>query len=193
MRVRDRLTSATTSLMQRHGVAGTGIAEILETSGVTRRSIYLNFPGGKSELVAAATQAAGDQLTQALRDQIQKTDPIAAVAQFCREALAGTDFDGGCPIVAAAFSRADAPEAAGIAADVFAGWRAMLVERLMRDGIARRRAVSLSATIVASFEGAVMLCRAAQSTEPLDHVARDLKWLVAQHRPASRRTARPSR
>jgi AcrR family transcriptional regulator len=193
MRVRDRLTSATTALMQRHGVAGTGIADILDTSGVTRRSIYLNFPGGKSELVAAATRAAGDQMTQALRDQIQKADPIAAITQFCREALTATDFDGGCPIVAAAFSRADAPEAAAIAADVFDGWRDMLVERLMRDGITRRRALSLAATIVASYEGAVMLCRAAQSTEPLDHVSRDLKWLVAQHRPASRRRTRSQR
>jgi TetR/AcrR family transcriptional regulator, lmrAB and yxaGH operons repressor len=193
MRVRDRLTSATTALMQRHGVAGTGIAEILDTSGVTRRSIYLNFPGGKAELVAAATRAAGDQMTQALSDQIQKSDPIAAIARFCRDALTATDFDGGCPIVAAAYSRADAPEAASIAADVFAGWRDMLVERLMRDGITRRRAESLAATIVAAFEGAVMLCRAAQSTEPLDHVARDLKWLVAQHRPASPRPRRSAR
>ena len=63
MRVRDRLTSATATLMQRHGVAGTGIAEILATSGVTRRSIYLNFPGGKAELVAAATRSAGDEMT----------------------------------------------------------------------------------------------------------------------------------
>lgn len=193
MRVRDRLTSATTALMQRHGVAGTGIADILDTSGVTRRSIYLNFPGGKAELVAAATRAAGDQMTQALSDHMQKGDPIAAIAQFCREALADSDFDGGCPIVAAAFSRADAPEAASIAADVFASWSDILVERLMRDGITRRRAQSLAVTIVASYEGAVMLCRAAQSTEPLDHVAHDLKWLVAQHRPASRRPRRSQR
>src|SRR5215216_214321 len=72
MRVRDRLTSATATLMQRHGVVGTGIAEILATSGVTRRSIYLNFPGGKAELVAAATRSAGDELTALLRDCIQK-------------------------------------------------------------------------------------------------------------------------
>jgi AcrR family transcriptional regulator len=187
MRVRDRLTSATTVLMQRHGVAGTGIADILDTSGVTRRSIYLNFPGGKAELVAAATRAAGDQMTQALSDQIRKADYIGAIAQFCRDALTATDFDGGCPIVAAAFSRASAPEAADTAAEVFDGWRELVTERLIRDGITRRRAQSLATTIVASFEGAVMLCRTAQSTEPLEHVTRDLKWLVAQHRPESRR------
>ncbi len=70
MRVRDRLTSATATLMQRHGVAGTGIAEILATSGVTRRSIYLNFPGGKAELVAAATRARGDEMTTMVRDYV---------------------------------------------------------------------------------------------------------------------------
>ena len=78
MRVRERLTAATAMLMQRHGVAGTGIAEILSTSGVTRRSIYLNFPGGKAELVAAATRAAGDELTTTLHDCIQQRDPIGA-------------------------------------------------------------------------------------------------------------------
>ena len=67
MRVRERLTSATAALMQRHGVAGTGIAEILAESGVTRRSIYLNFPDGKAELVAAATRAAGDELSITLQ------------------------------------------------------------------------------------------------------------------------------
>jgi AcrR family transcriptional regulator len=60
MQVRERLISATAELMQRHGVAGTGIAGIVDTSGVTRRSIYVNFPGGKAELVAAATRSAGD-------------------------------------------------------------------------------------------------------------------------------------
>ena len=105
MRVRERLTSATATLMQRHGVAGTGIAEILSTSGVTRRSIYLNFPGGKAELVAAATRSAGDELTTTLRDCIEQPDPIGAFTRVWSEILISTDFEGGCPIVAAAFSR----------------------------------------------------------------------------------------
>ncbi|MFY9922230.1 MAG: TetR/AcrR family transcriptional regulator, partial [Mycobacterium sp.] len=117
MRVRERLTSATATLMQRHGVAGTGIAEILSTSGVTRRSIYLNFPGGKSELVAAATRSAGDELTALLRDCVAQRDPIGAFTRVWTEMLITTDFKGGCPIVAAAFSRDEAPEAASTAAD----------------------------------------------------------------------------
>src|SRR5437879_4717065 len=84
-RVRDRLTSATATLMQRHDVAGTGIAEILPTSGVTRRSIYLNFPGGKAELVAAATRSAGDEMTTTLRDYVAQPDPVGAFTRMWRD------------------------------------------------------------------------------------------------------------
>jgi AcrR family transcriptional regulator len=193
MRVRERLTSATAALMQRHGVAGTGIAEILSTSGVTRRSIYLNFPGGKAELVAAATRSAGDELTSTLRSCVEQPDPIKAFTRMWSDVLIGTDFEGGCPIVAAAFSRAEAPEAASTAADVFVEWCQLLADRLHDDGINRSAAQSLSTTIVASLEGAVMLSRAAQSTKPLEQVARHLNELVSQHRPAQHRDRRRRR
>lgn len=193
MRVRERLTSATATLMQRHGVAGTGIAEILSTSGVTRRSIYLNFPGGKAELVAAATRSAGDELTTTLRDCIGQPDPIGAFTGVWSEILISTDFEGGCPIVAAAFSRAEAPEAAGAAAEVFAEWGRLLAERLHDDGINRAAAQSLSTMIVAALEGAVMLSRAARSTKPLEQVARHLNELISHHRPAATRDRRRRR
>jgi TetR/AcrR family transcriptional repressor of lmrAB and yxaGH operons len=193
MRVAERLTSATATLMQRHGVAGTGIAEILSTSGVTRRSIYLNFPGGKSELVAAATRSAGDELTTTLRDCIEQPDPIGAFTGVWSEILTSTDFEGGCPIVAAAFSRDEAPEAANTAADVFAEWSQLLADKLHDDGINRAAAQSLSTTIVAALEGAVMLSRAARSTKPLEQVAHHLNELIAQHRPAQPRDRRRRR
>jgi TetR/AcrR family transcriptional regulator, lmrAB and yxaGH operons repressor len=190
MRVRERLTSATAMLMQRHGVAGTGVADILSAGGVTRRSIYLNFPGGKAELVAAATRSAGDELATTLRDCIAQPDPIGAFAGMWGEVLISTDFEGGCPIVAAAFSRDEAPEAASTAADVFEEWGQLLSDRLTADGINHATAQSLSTMIVAALEGAVMLSRAAQSTKPLEQVAHHLNELIAQHRPAQSRNRR---
>lgn len=193
MRVRERLTSATAMLMQRHGVAGTGIAEILSTSGVTRRSIYLNFPDGKAELVAAATRSAGDEMTATLRGYIEQPDPIRAFSRMWSEVLVSTDFEGGCPIVAAACSRDEAPEAASTAADVFAEWAQLLASRLKDDGINRAAAQSLSTTIVASIEGAVILSRAARSTKPLEQVSHHLNELISQHRPARPRNRRRRR
>jgi TetR/AcrR family transcriptional regulator, lmrAB and yxaGH operons repressor len=190
MRVRDRLTSATATLMQRHGVAGTGIAEILATSGVTRRSIYLNFPGGKAELVAAATRSAGDEMTIMVRDYVAQPDPVGAFTRMWSEVLVSTDFEGGCPIVAAASGRDESPAAASTAAEVFAEWAQLLAERLRDDGVKPAVARSLSMTIVASIEGAVMVSRAARSTEPLEQVSHHLNELIAAHRPAQPRGRR---
>lgn len=193
MRVRERLTSATAMLIQRHGVAGTGIAQILVTSGVTRRSIYLNFPGGKAELVAAATRSAGDEMATTLRGYIEQPDPITAFTRMWSEVLISTDFEGGCPIVAAASSRDEAPLAATTAADVFAEWAQLLTGRLKEDGINHAAAQSLSTMIVASVEGAVILSRAARSTEPLEQVSHHLTELISQHRPAQPRGRRRQR
>jgi TetR/AcrR family transcriptional regulator, lmrAB and yxaGH operons repressor len=192
MRVRDRLTSATATLMQRHGVAGTGIASILDTSGVTRRSIYLNFPGGKAELVAAATRYAGEEMTRTIGDFANEPNPVAAFAHMWSEVLTSTGFEGGCPIMAAACSTAEAPEASAAAAEVFADWGQLLAERLVRDGIADEVALSLSTMIVASLEGSVILSRAARSTTPLERVAHHLEELIAAHRPRVRAAATTS-
>jgi len=190
MRVRERLTSATASLMQRHGVAGTGIAEILTASGVTRRSIYLNFPGGKAELVAAATRSAGDEMATTLRSCVEQPDPIKAFTRMWSDVLIDTDFEGGCPIVAAASSRDEAPDAADVAAEVFAEWARLLSGRLTNDGINRAAAQSLSTTIVAAVEGAVILSRASRSTKPLKQVSGHLNELIAHHRPTQPRDRR---
>lgn len=109
------------------------------------------------------------------------------------EVLVSTDFEGGCPIVAAACSRDEAPEAASTAADVFAEWAQLFADRLKRDGINRAAAQSLSTTIVASLEGAVILSRAARSTKPLEQAAKHLNELISQHRPAQPRDRRRRR
>ena len=66
------------------------------------QEIYLNFPGGKAELVAAATRAAGDEMTTMMRDYVAQPDPVGAFTRMWSEILVSTDFEGGCPIVAAA-------------------------------------------------------------------------------------------
>jgi hypothetical protein len=106
------------------------------------------------------------------------------------DVLASTDFEGGCPIVAAASSRDESPEAASTAAKVFAEWAQLLAERLSDDGVNRAAAQSLSTMIVASVEGAVVLSRAARSTKPLEQVSHHLNELIAAHRPAQPRRRR---
>ncbi|WP_055477004.1 TetR/AcrR family transcriptional regulator [Gordonia sp. HS-NH1] len=182
MAARDQLIEATADLMRRHGVAGTAVSDILEHSGVARRSIYLNFPGGKSELMAAATRSSGGMITALLTEIVAEADPIMAFADMWSAALSTTDFEGGCPVVAAALGRLSAPEAAAAAADVFDEWRDLIERRLRDDGIAPEATASLATTIVAAIEGAVVLSEASQTTTPLIQVATHLNELVAVHR-----------
>lgn len=167
--------------MQRHGVAGTGIADIVEASGVTRRSIYLNFPEGKAELVTVATRSAGQQMAATLQDALDAPDPVAAFARMWSAVLVDSDFEGGCPILAAACSRNEAPDATAASAEVFTDWARMIEHRLVTDGADHAVAQSLSVTIVAALEGAVVLSRAARTTVPLVQTCRHMEELISLH------------
>src|SRR5271163_2003063 len=109
MSARDALITSVTGLVRRRGVAGTGLIALLQDSGVARRTVYLNFPGGKEELIAEATREAG----QAFTAVIQSTgddDPAQAIQAFIdqwKAALSESQLEAGCPIVAAILGRAD--------------------------------------------------------------------------------------
>lgn len=118
-----------------------------------------------------------------LRVLMAGPDPISAFTEMWSAVLIDSDFEGGCPILAAACSRDEAPEAAAAAADVYETWAAVIAGRLFADGIEMAVAQTLSTTIVAASEGAVVLSRANRSTETLQRVAHHMGELVAVHRP----------
>lgn len=181
VRAKNRLIESTIELIATNGVAGTGISEVIERSDVSRRTIYVNFPGGKSELVADATRSAGRSMTDLLRG-LAADEPtevaLAAFGSWWAETLRASGFTRGCPIVAAALGRSDAPNAADAARETFESWVEVLRARLEVDGVDATGARSLAVTIVAAIEGAVVMCLAEQSVDPLDHVVRQLTRLV---------------
>lgn len=187
MAARDRLITSAIALLQRKGVAGTGIASLLEHSGIARRSVYLNFPGGKAELIANAATSAGRAFSDVIRDFAAEGDPVAAVEAFVtlwQNALVGNDFAAGCPIVAAALGRSEAPAAADIAGEVFGDWEQVLAARLEAANVAPEAAMRLATITIAGIEGAVIMSLATRSAAPLQRTGQQLVELVAaQTRP----------
>lgn len=184
MGARDRLIDSAIALMRCNGIAGTGIAQLLDHSGISRRSIYLNFPGGKSELVAEATRTAGQASSALMRTVTASSDLASAIAAFpgmWREVLVSSDFTAGCPIVAAALGRSESPEAADVAGETFVEWEGILAERLEAEQVAPETARSLATTIVAAVEGAVVMSLATRTTAPLERAGKQLAELVALH------------
>ncbi|WP_306361193.1 TetR/AcrR family transcriptional regulator [Nocardia sp. CC227C] len=188
MGARDKLVGSAIDLMRRYGIAGTGVAQLLEHSGISRRSIYLNFPGGKAELVAEATRAAGAASSALIRTFAAGADAVSAIAAvpgIWREALIASDFSAGCPIVAAALGRAESAAAADAAGDVFAEWEDILTERLRAEQVDPETARTLATTIIAAVEGAIVMSLAQRSVEPLERTGKQLTALVDQYTRAS--------
>jgi len=179
---RERLIDSTIELIATNGVAATGISELIEHSDVSRRTIYVNFPGGKAELVADATKAAGKSMTAVLRALVADSSVEVALPAFgawWTKTLKASAFDRGCPIMAAAWGRAEAPDAAEVARATIASWVEVLQTRLEADGIDPSESRSLAVTMVAGIEGAVLMCIAEKSVDPLNQTVRQLSRLLA--------------
>jgi len=187
MSARDTLIASVTGLVRRRGVAGTGLNALLEDSGVSRRTIYLNFPGGKQELVAEATRLAGQELTDIIKAAGDGIDPVRGIELFIelwKAQLGETEMRAGCPIVAAVLGRTEAPQAAAAAAEAFRDWHELLAGRLEKYGVEAATARSLARTMIAAIEGAVIMSIAEQSTETLDDVGQRLAELIRLYIPA---------
>jgi TetR/AcrR family transcriptional regulator, lmrAB and yxaGH operons repressor len=169
---RQRMIELTAVLLSRKGLQGTSFSEVLEASGAPRGSLYHHFPGGKDELVFAALGAAGDHALKILAQQRGKaaTEVARAFIDMWRSVLENSHFAAGCGVVAVTIA-AETPALLEKAAEVFRSNRSILTKLLTEGGVPAKRAVSLSVSLIAACEGAVVLCRAERSFEPLDLVA----------------------
>ncbi len=174
---RERLLDATVVSLRRQGVHGTGIAEVLSESGTARQSIYQHFPGGKAELVAAATRRAGDFIARpGPADPHEHVDHRIDwwIGQMRRH-----DFALGCPVAAAALAGSDSPEVVAAAAEVFADWSNTFAALLVEAGADPDSAASFGRFHISAIEGAIMTARALRSIEPLEDLRTHLHHLIA--------------
>lgn len=175
MSVKKRLVDSAIGLLRRRGVAGTGLAAVLEDSAVARRSVYLNFPDGKNQLVAEATRVAGERVHSRMqRHEGTAEELIAILIQNWIKELQQTDFSAGCPVAAAAMGHAVAAEAGIAAGRVFESWTETLTSSYEADGLSRHEAQTSATLAVCAIEGAIILAQAARSIEPLQRAMEGL-------------------
>lgn len=193
MSARQRLIESTIDLVRCRGVENTTVSEILEHSGLARRTLYLNFPDGKPGLLTAAIESAAASFTEQLSNLLEDSDPADVVATFAgawATALADSDYDAGCPMVAAVLAGEQAPNATSAAAVALAGWVEAIARVFTDRGFNREDAEDLATTVVAAVEGAVIMSMAARSATPLQRVSRQLTD-VAQWKFGTEASARP--
>jgi len=183
MAARERMIESAGTLLRERGLAGTSFREVLAHSGAPRGSIYHHFPDGKNQLVEEAVRAAGEAGGALIAAGGAGGDPVAALRGFVALWVAGleaSDYEAGCPLVAVTTAAgADEPALRAAAAEAFAAWHGALAAGLRAAGLPRARARRLATTILAAVEGAVILCRAQHSGQPLKDTGAELELLLA--------------
>jgi AcrR family transcriptional regulator len=168
-------------VMRERGAAGVTIDEVLSRSGAPRGSVYYHFPDGRNQILAEALRYAGDAITADI-DEAAGRGAMVLLRQFVEfweGLLAESDFNAGCPVVAAAIGCPD--DEVQLTADagrIFGHWRAALTRAFVAEGFPESDADSLAVMAIAALEGAVVLCRSTRSTDPLHKVDDQLEFLI---------------
>jgi AcrR family transcriptional regulator len=160
------------ALLQRQGLTGTGIKQILAEAQAPYSSLYHHFPGGKHELAAAAIRVSGAQyqeLVEAVWDQAPDViSAVGAVFEGAAQTLELTDFAVACPIATVALEVASTNERLRVAtAEVFDAWIASAAVRFESEGIAPPDAHALALTLISLLEGSFILSQSLKSAEPV--------------------------
>ena len=110
--------------------------------------------------------------------------------RFYRDGLIDSDYRAGCPVMAVAVEAGDpdiGTDVVAHAAAAFDRWRDLITQRLVADGLTRKKAADLSALLIAALEGSLVLARAGRDVAPLDAVHRQLRRLLEAETPERKR------
>ncbi|MCK0177198.1 MULTISPECIES: TetR/AcrR family transcriptional regulator [Mycobacteriaceae] len=178
---RTSMLISAADVLRERGAAGVTIDEVLQRSGAPRGSVYHHFPEGRNQIVFEALKYAGESIT-AVIDQAAAKGGLHLVhrfVEFWTTLLSDSEFTAGCPVAGAAIGAAeDEPQLTSVAGAIFEHWRDALTRAFEVDGSEPAEAASLSITCIAALEGAVVLCRATRSVDPLREVDAQLEFLI---------------
>ena len=184
---RTRLIQAMTAALQKRGLHGSGLTELLADAGASKGVLYHHFPGGKTELAVAAIEATVARLCLLLDERMASNDPAAALMAWINNAqlrMAASGYENGCPLATIALetTASDVEIRAALGAG-FALIRVRVAAGLVRAGYDPGATDALAALLLAAYEGGLLQARAAGTPEPMNLVGAALLSLLTLHRP----------
>ena len=177
---RARVVRSAKERMRRQGVGATSMLDAIADAGASRGSLYHYFPGGKAQLIEEATRLAVEEYTQAFlaADGLDADQALPLVLAFWSAVVEESDFDAGCPVVAAALGGGDVAAARELAGAAFTDWTEILAGVLERSGVPADRVPAMATLALAAIEGAVVMSLAQRTIEPVEQVVEALGDLV---------------
>ncbi|MFF4749332.1 TetR/AcrR family transcriptional regulator [Streptomyces sp. NPDC002514] len=184
---RDRIISTAARLFRERGVTGTGVLTVLAEAQAPRGSLYHHFPGGKDQLVVAALRYESDRVTGQLRallaEDVDESTALTLFAEALATDLEQSGFRLGCPVSTATLELAsDNDEIRTVCSATYQAWTRLVADHLLRRGFDASAADAHAELVVAAFEGALLLARAARNADALRRVAKSLSGYAAELR-----------
>ncbi len=172
MNTKDRILNTSAELFRRQGYSGTGLKQIVAEANAPFGSLYHFFPSGKEQLGDEVIRRSGRLYLQLIAIVFDAAPDVATgVHDFfvgAAETVRDSGYADACPIATVALEVSSTNEQLRRAtAEVFESWISATADRFAAAGIAQETARELAISTLAILEGAFMLSRAAQSTEPL--------------------------
>ncbi len=179
---RERMVASAASLIGTRGVNATSFSDVVTDSGAPRGSIYHHFPDGKSQLAGDALRWTSARVLafQAAGEFATGADVLERFIGMWRGVVASSAGRSGCVVAGVALDT-DSGDGMGLLDVVratFRQWIELLTGQLEAVGLAAEAARDVATATLAGMEGALILCRAEGSAEPLERVARQLHRLV---------------
>ena len=172
---RARIIRKASKEFNQHGIAGTGLADVMKSAGLTHGGFYKHFQS-KDELVAEALQRGLEKSLQAMEHSADERTIAELVTEYL-SSVHRDDFDNACPLPAlgAELWRAGGKTRQKASEGVLRF--VSLVEKRLKDLPAKDRK-SRAHAIVASLVGSMMLSRIVTDPKLSDRFLRDTRDFV---------------
>ena len=182
---RARLAESMLELIQTSGYSGTGLNAVIEHAAAPKGSIYFHFPDGKEGLGVAAielaTKAFGTLIAEAAISRVDAAEAARAAIEALTTIVRESNFRRGCPVSVVTMEMgAENERLRQACAAAFESWIALTTAFLEASGVVPDEARSLATVVVSTIEGAVIVSRATQNTQPLISAADIVAELINQ-------------
>lgn len=188
-RTRQFIIEQTAPLFNSKGYDGTSLADLMESTGLSKGAIYGNFRD-KDEIALEAFRYAIDTMRARLRSELDKKNTykkqLLTLFDFFGEYVFNPPVAGGCPLLNTAVEADDHRVSMRRLVARELVHTVEFIASLIEDGIAAGEfkkstdAHQMAYVFFCSIEGAVMFARAERSAEPMQIVIKHCKNLVKQ-------------
>jgi len=180
---RKSIVDAAVTLFRRQGYSGTGLSDIIATSGAPKGSLYHYYPDGKASIAAESVREAGQRVADTVRELAGRSESAGDLLIAHARLLAGwmekSGFRDGCPITTVLLEMA--PDDPGITEAGRLSYEARLTamaEKFAADGLDAAKAGRLAVLCTAALQGALIQSRVERSGAPILIAAEELAALL---------------